>query len=386
MASKADRRTGMMNRKVRPGKAIAFLLLIILAAAAGRAAADVSGQDHTLNDEMGEIRQLNSPGRLVQPIPFITPSASEKILIPILRFEPTPTPDIPPTPTDSPQPAWLVYVNQFRTSAGLNQLDENSLWSSGDWLHSRYMVKNDYVGHSEDPGNPWYTSEGLAAAENGNVFVSSWIGTLDETPIDFWMTAPFHAISMLDPQLYSTGYGIYREAIGLWKSGATLDVRRGLGAVPPGTSYPIMFPADGGITWLPAYYGGEFPDPLTSCPGFSPPTGPPIMLQLGSGELTPQVTGHTLTENGNVVQSCLYDETSYDNPDPNMQSVGRIVLGNRDAVVIMPRYPFTVGSTYSVSVFTQAGTITWDFEVTSPSEFSLIPPSHRVEMWIGAVP
>jgi hypothetical protein len=297
------------------------------------------------------------------PIFESTPVLQHKVLVPVLLLDPTSTPIPTSTPVIPEEPSWLEYLNRFRTEAHIERLGENEVWSNGGWLHSRYMVKNDYVGHSEDPGNPWYTPEGLAAAQNGNIFVTSRIDTTDELPIDFWMIAPFHAISILDPQLSSTGYGIYHESVGLWKTGATLDVLRGLGPLPPGTAYPIAFPADGGETWLKAYTGGEFPDPLTSCPGYSEPTGPPIMLQLGSGGLTPNVTSHTLSDGNNQLESCLFDETNYYNPNPDLQNTGRIVLNNRDAIVIMPRQPLITGEVYTVSISTNDSTITWSFSV-----------------------
>ena len=290
-----------------------------------------------------------------------TPELLQKVHMPFVFDAPTPT----ATPTEVPAPAWLAYVNRFRISTGLLPLAENESWSNGGWLHSRYMVKNDYVGHHEVLGNPWYTVEGDTAAQNGNVYVSWWADTSDERPIDFWMTAPFHAISMLDPQLHTTGFGVYREAIGNWKTGSTLDVSRGRGDLPQGTSFPIPYPADGETTWLNAYYGGEFPDPLTSCPGYSAPTGPPIMLQLGSGDITPQVISHRVLENGVQIDSCIFDETTYVNPSSSMQNTGRIVLNHRDAVVIMPRDPLAAGKTYVVEVTTASSSTNWSFTVDS---------------------
>jgi uncharacterized protein YkwD len=312
-----------------------------------------------------------------KPPALATAELFEKIHMPFVFDAPTPT----ATPTEVPEPAWLAYVNRFRVSTGLLPLDENESWSNGGWLHSRYMVKNDYVGHREVLGNPWYTVEGDTAAQNGNVYVSWWADTTDERPIDFWMTAPFHAISVLDPQLRTTGFGVYREAIGNWKTGSTLDVSRGRGDLPQGTTFPIPYPADGGTTWLNAYYGGEFPDPLTSCPGYSAPTGPPIMLQLGSGDLTPQVLSHRVLVDGVQLDSCIFDETNYVNSDyPNQQYTGRIVLNNRDAVVIMPRDPLVAGKTYFVEVTTVSSTTNWSFTVDSDAigSHEAIPPLSQV--------
>jgi hypothetical protein len=264
-------------------------------------------------------------------------------------------------PTAVPIPDWLAYVNSFRSQTGLQLLAENSEWSNGDWLHGRYMVKNDYVGHDEDPGNPWYSPEGQAAAQNGNTVVSTWVNVPDETLIDFWMTAPFHAVAILDPQLHTTGYGSYREADGGWQAGATLDVGRGRGDLPPNTTFPIPFPADGGETALRQYSGGEWPDPLSPCPGYDAPTGPPILLQIGSGSMTPNVTDFSFKSGETLLASCLYDETSYTNSDPDEQNSGRIILSGRDAIVLIPRNPLTAGQSYTVSITANGETTTWSF-------------------------
>ncbi|MFZ0545134.1 MAG: CAP domain-containing protein [Candidatus Promineifilaceae bacterium] len=270
----------------------------------------------------------------------------------------------PPDPIVTP--AWLEYFNLFRQNNNLPMLSENADWSNGDWLHSRYMVKNDYVGHTESSGNPWYTPEGLAAAQNGNVFVTSWLNAPDETAIDFWMAAPFHNVSMMDPRLATTGLGSYRENIGSFQMAATLDVSRGRTNTPAPGTYPLPYPRNGGQTWLTRYNGGEFPDPLSPCPGYTTPTGPPLILQLGTGSITPNVTAASLTANGTPKSICVYDETNYVNSDSGTQSSGRIVLNVRDAIVIMPRDPLVVGQNYAASITVNGQTINWSFTVTTP--------------------
>jgi hypothetical protein len=224
------------------------------------------------------------------------------------------------------------------------------------------MVKNDYVGHSETMGNEWYTAEGDIAARNGNVFVSSWSGTSDNSAIDFWMTAPFHAVSILDPHLQMTGFGSYREETGLWNMAATLDVLRGRGALPPDINFPILFPGQGSEINLLKYNGGEFPDPLASCVGYVPPTGSPILIQIGPGDVTPTVTAHELRiAGGSSIEHCQYDETNYTNPNGQNQSTGRLVLGNRDAIVLMPRHPLQPGKVYEVMLIINGVTYQWNF-------------------------
>jgi hypothetical protein len=268
-------------------------------------------------------------------------------------------------------PPWLSHFNSFRAASRLPLLTENVNWSNGGILHSRYMVKNDYVGHREDVNDVWYTPEGHSAAQNGNVFVSSWSGTSDTTAIDFWITAPFHAVSMLDPHLFATGFGSYHENIGQWKMGATLDVLRDRGALPPNFDFPVLYPGSGSEIDLLRYSGGEFPDPLSSCPGYFPPTGSPIIIQIGPGNVTPNVTLHELRETGGgLLAHCQYDETNYTNSDSQYQTTGRLVLGNRDAIVLMPRNPLKAGKTYEVTIVANGQTYIWSFS-TSPTSSTL---------------
>ncbi|MCA9936223.1 MAG: CAP domain-containing protein [Ardenticatenaceae bacterium] len=292
----------------------------------------------------------------------ITPS-SYAYLPNIVKPLPTSTPT--PTPTPLPGPDWLAYVNEFRLLAGLPVLTENDSWSYGGVLHSRYMVKEDEITHYENTASAWYTQEGYDAGRNGNVAVSSTTTASDEFAIDLWMTGPFHAVGILDPQLAQTGFGSYREAIGTWKMGATLDVLRGLGSLPPGITFPIYYPQDGGQAWLISYGGSESPDPLTSCPGYSAPSGPPIILQLGSGSVTPNVTSSSFSQGSTPLEHCIFDETNYVNPNSTYQSLGRSVLGGRDAVVIMPRSPLTVGQTYTASITANGTQYTWSFSVVN---------------------
>jgi uncharacterized protein YkwD len=271
-----------------------------------------------------------------------------------------------PTATATSGSPWLTYLNRFRAQANLASLVENTDWSYGDWLHSRYCVKNDYIGHDEDPGNYWYTPEGQAAAQNGNVMVSSSTSATDNYAIDLWMTGPFHAVGIIDPKLNTTGFGSYREADGGYQMAATLDVLRGRGGVPGGTTFPLPYPKSGGQLWTLSYGGSEAPDPLTSCSGYTAPSGPPIILQLGSGSVTPSVTAHSFSRGATALEHCIFDETNYYNPNSSYQSLGRAVLNARDAIVIMPRQPLSVGQSYTVSITANGTTTTWTFTTVAP--------------------
>ncbi len=282
-----------------------------------------------------------------------------------VTLTPAPTATVTPTPTPTTPPAagWLGYINSLRALGDLPALTENTSWGNGCWLHSRYMVKNDVIQHSEDSGNPWYTAEGQAAAQNSDLSVSSSTGMTDEDAIDSWMSGPFHGVGILDPALAVSGFGAYREADGGWQTGACLDVLRGLGSVPPSVTFPVKWPGDGEIMPYSAFWGGESPNPLSSCSGYSAPSGPPIYLMIGSGSLTPSVTAHSFQQGSTPLDHCIFDETSYTNPSGSDQNLGRAVLNMRDAI-IMPRAALTPGATYTVSITTNGQTYTWSFIVS----------------------
>lgn len=262
--------------------------------------------------------------------------------------------------------AGLDIVNRYQSLDGLPPVTENLAWSDGAYKHARSMVKNNVIGHSEDPSLPWYNPEGDQAARNGNVMVSTNVHATDADAILMWMQGPFHAVPIIDPKLAQSGYGSYREADGGYQMGATLDVLRGRTASP--TSFPVFWPGKNIAMPILSYPGGESPDPLTSCPGYSVPTGPPIILQLGTGGITPNVTAHSFSRSGVPLDHCLFTETTYTNPDPSQQSLGRTVLGARDAIVVMPRSPLVAGHQYSVSITVNGVTHSWSFTAgTAPS-------------------
>jgi len=270
----------------------------------------------------------------------------------------------PVSPPDYPAAGagWLEFLNFYRATAGLIPLANNSGWGEGGWLHSRYMVKNDYVDHSEDPENAWYTVEGDAAAKSSNLVATSNIYASDAQAIELWMQAPFHALGIIDPELHEVGFGSFREEDGGLQMGASLDVIRGLKALPATTTYPIAWPGDGMNIPLTSHLT-EYPDPLSSCPGYQRPSGLPIILQIGPGDKKPVVSSYSFKRGAQVLEACLFDETSYQNPDANSRDLGRAVLDARDAIVLIPRQPLEPGATYTASITVNGMKYTWSFSV-----------------------
>jgi hypothetical protein len=259
---------------------------------------------------------------------------------------------------------WLDYLNYYRATAGVLPAGVNADWNHGAWLHSRYMVKNDYVGHIEDPQNLWYTIHGDTAAKASNLVATSNALASDREAIELWMQAPFHAVGILDPQLLEVGYGSYRDEDGGLQMGASLDVLDGLKELPAPVVFPIAWPADGMVIPLTSHFT-EFPNPLSSCPGYQAPSGLPIILQIGAGDKVPDVTAYSFRQGDQPLDSCAFDETSYENPDPASRDLGRAVLNTRDAIVLIPRLPLAPGATYTVSITVNGAQYTWSFSISN---------------------
>ncbi|MBP7963191.1 MAG: hypothetical protein KBG20_11615 [Caldilineaceae bacterium] len=283
----------------------------------------------------------------------------------------TPIPTVTPTPTRPTQPpadaAWAEQVNYIRTLAGLPGVTENSAFTDGCFNHARYMVKTDHVDHAEVVGNPWYSEAGNTAAVNSVLFVYGDTTIATRTVFNSWMTGAFHGVSLIDPRWQTTGYGSFAEDVGTWKFGACMDVNRGLGNVPAGVTYPVLWPGNGTTIPVLRYVGPESPDPLTSCPGYTSPTGPPIYLLAGDGNTTPAVTAHTFQVDGGDLDHCVFDESTYANPTAQTQDIGRAVLGARDAVILLPKAPLVAGKTYTVSITVNGVARTWSFNTPAVS-------------------
>lgn len=304
-----------------------------------------------------EITPTNAPAE---------PSTEEPPPSPTDTAAPTATPTTPPTPTiEAVGTDWLRYLNLFRQQANLPPLLENALWSLDSMQHSRYMTYTGNLGHSEDAASQYYTRSGQAAAENGNI-AAGFIGSDPfKWAFNYWMSAPFHAIPILDPQLATTGFAEYRDASAAQPLTATLDVRRGLGPLSADVRYPIMFPRDGGLTWVLRYSLPEFPEALSTCAGYQQPTGAPIILQIGDGREVPQVTETALYKDGEYLAHCRFDETNYNHPNEFRQRTAREILNQRDAIVLIPQQPLLPDSTYSVRVDVNGTTYTWSFDTAS---------------------
>ena len=288
--------------------------------------------------------------------------------LPVIVNAPTPTPTGTPVPVTPPAAGdWQTVLNYYRAAARLPALTENTGWSAGALNHAQYMVKNDVLASSEDISNTWYSPAGATEAANSNLMLSDNVSVTDRQALDFWMSKPFHALGLLDPALLSTGFGSYREDAGPfdpYRMGAVADVRQGIGFIPGSVSFPIAWPSHNSTVTLTSYDGNEQPDPLTSCPGYSAPSGLPILLQVGPGGSTFTVGTHSIQQGNLSLPHCAFTSNSYINGlDPALQTLGRQILAASDAVVLIPQTPLIPGNSYTVSIVVNSQTYVWTFFV-----------------------
>ncbi len=272
-----------------------------------------------------------------------------------------------PAPIEAvgPEPEWLARINYFRAMVDLPALSEDPLLSKGDFNHARYMVKNNAQpnasAHDEDPYNRWYTPEGRAAAQDGDL-----IPPCDGCPklsgagaIDLWMVGAFHRLPLLNPVLRHVGFGEFHQdslnAYGI-----------NLGMAPTRTfDPPIMFPPQGATVALGPLIE-EWPDPLASCTGYGPPAGLPITLELGPG-IVPEVSAYSLAEDEQPVQVCEFDQTNYANPDREQEDWARKGLKYFGAIVLVPRAALVAGRNYSASITVGGQAYAWSFKFGADS-------------------
>jgi hypothetical protein len=168
------------------------------------------------------------------------------------------------------------------------------------------------------------------------------------------------------------GYGEYGHGP---ISAANLTIR---GSAPVGLTQPVMFPPDNS-TVNGKMVGGEWPNPLDACFGYSYPVGIPITMQLGPF-VKVSLASYALEDEttGRAVEACGFDALTY--PGEH----GRQMLTSFGTVVVIPRHPLMPGHIYQVTIRTHRHTHTWNFQVetdrsdTSNDKVSL--PGHQTQL------
>ena len=258
----------------------------------------------------------------------------------------------------APPEYWLDVVNEYRAAAQLPPLSEDPGMSVGAQRHAEYIARTGTIEHREDPNSPYYSPEGQLAASQSDIAKENNVNTSDRDFVEKWVTAPFHAVGILDPRLQVTGYGSFRDAGTPIKAAAALNVIGGMSGSP--SPNVVTFPADGATVRLNSV-SREYPNPLKGCPGFDFPAGLPLLIQLPTESET--VVGASFGRGFQPIELCRYDGHTFTNPDPVAQSVGRDALLARNATVLIPR-PVLQPGTYIAYVTTTLRTFSWTFTIS----------------------
>jgi hypothetical protein len=279
---------------------------------------------------------------------------------------------------------WLGEVNYYRQAAGLAPVGEDAAWDQGIRNHLVYLAKTPprYLAgayaslHTENPASPYYTAAGAKEAASSNLFYGE-VGFSPRDFIDGWLSAPFHAVGILRPQLKLVAFA-YSASTG----DAGLDVISGLDYAQPLPKAPVLFPGPDAPTDL-STFRGESPDPLRTCgwQSLSEPVGLPLVLLLPSAPVV-SLTAR-LVRPGGVVETtangglCVVDSHTFVSSDPVYGPTGVDILKGDNAVFLVPRAPLTPGE-YGVSV-SQPGhaDIAWQFRNTEPVKLGAFSGSHQ---------
>ncbi len=292
---------------------------------------------------------------------------------------------------------WLHELDRWREMTGLRGVRENPRMSQGNYAHARYLVKagppddasfiayRNSIGaaaHREDANSPFYSAEGADAANGGKVTIGGlWAADVswDRNQCDDvrgLLVAPFHRLSLLAPWATVAGYGAFGNyprraaALALW--GIPQD---------SGGTGQVEFPPDGSTLAIAAMNNSEWPNPLTSCPGYVRPVGLPISLQMGSpADWRPFPLAISL-QMGNLVrlesfslrdvtkddpvEACAFDAFTYRNLEAAAQASGSNALRLYRAVVLIPRYPLRPGHRYAVGIKTHGHAVNWTFGIAA---------------------
>jgi hypothetical protein len=90
----------------------------------------------------------------------------------------------------------------------------------------------------------------------------------------------------------------------------------------------------------------------------------PILLELGPSAPT-AITAHDFSAGGSTLASCVFDGSGYANADAQSQALGRNILLQRGAVVLIPRAPLKPGNTYRAAVTVNGAEYAWTFSAGS---------------------
>ena len=316
------------------------------------------------------------------------------------------SPGVPPDFASSAN----ARLNYYRAMAKLPPVINDSAISAGAYNHARYLVKNGIAGGDivldgqrlriqtpqdafrwEDKGKPFFTDDGASAGRNAIVIAARKIDLSGAEFVDRMMTMPFNGLIPMVPQFSVAGLGAYCDPgqcaiviggrfaleksvrLALYDGPASDRLwNPSLGLIPSETGRlrsPVEFPPDGATVNLQSYAGGDYPDPLSSCPGYKAPTGAPISIQLGQGygpDGSLEVSSDFVARDGVEIETCLITAASYTGRNAEQGEAVKAGLARGGAAVMIPREPLAPGH-YQVALKESGKLYAWGFTVAAPA-------------------
>jgi hypothetical protein len=395
---RAETRTQPAGRRI-PRALIVVAVLLVLGAVSYQFVRnwlellDAADSVTSHQNSAASLASLSSTGPQPTSAANSTPSSAPTVRVSLA----SPATTKPPVLSSS----WLTLLNQYRGLAHLAPVVEDPDLSQADRLHAEYLVRNfpeaihsgagfGAEAHREDPRRPNYTEDGARTA--GGSLVDEWEmpewtvkeivdpipppyltappseSAAPEWNIDEWLSVPFHRPQIPNPLLKRVGYGMYCASS---LCAASLDTLHGVAAAALPSlpaEEPIEFPPDGSQMTVRGFYF-DWPDPRSSCPGYKPPSGLPITIQLGNW-VPARVEDFSIRriEGKSIhVEACAFDSESYVNPDASQQALVREILHDFGMVVVIPRRPLEEAAGYHVTITVNGAQYEWSFSTPKSS-------------------
>ncbi len=237
-------------------------------------------------------------------------------------------------------PAWLKRLNRFRKQYGAPRAAENPDLTSWVQRHVTYMVRNNELTHAENPNNRWYTVEGATAGRASAINH----GGRPAATLARWMTQPFKAMALLNPEATLASWASASRYSALWPQRQNVNVDR-FGS----PSRPYTFPGRGAKAPR-RISQGDWPSPYTSCPAryrqrlAAGGTGAPVLFSFGSDGVAPRNVSARLRVGGKRVPVCVITSRTYKNPKTHERRLARKMMRvNQHTVVLLPLHPLARG-------------------------------------------
>jgi len=254
----------------------------------------------------------------------------------------------------------LQTLNANRFAVGSPTISADARVNAAAQSHANYSSANNYMGHFETSGLPYYTGysarDRLIAQGWSTSFVSEVAtgGSSGVAGVNQLWDAPYHRLGMMHPNSVSTGWGF--STVG--SRGSTVG-----DFVYDFSQRPVSFvrsPASGQTNIPTSWSGQESPNPLPA--GVSGPVGYPIMVVYSAGQNVTMRAAEVVAPGGARLP-IYYAPQQFE----------------YDYQVIIPQSPLAAGTTYHVrfdiNVNSVMTTNEWDFTTAGGSPAPPPPPT-----------